>query len=131
MEDKLCIGFQEAVSEYLVRHRSILDIMTKFQEASSRVNRAVAKSATSCGCIEVQGKKQEIPADISYTEIKEYVAPQVKGGLCPHCKEILEHEMGSVLFYLAALCETLGIPLSDAMEKELGKLKTLGIFNLS
>ncbi|HHT27849.1 MAG TPA: DUF1573 domain-containing protein, partial [Firmicutes bacterium] len=38
--------FQEAVNEYLVRHRSILDILSKLQESVARTNRAVAKAVT-------------------------------------------------------------------------------------
>jgi len=31
MKDLLCDQFQETVGEYLIRHRSILDIMAKLQ----------------------------------------------------------------------------------------------------
>ncbi len=33
--------FQEQVSRVLIRHKSILDIMTKLDEYNSRINRAV------------------------------------------------------------------------------------------
>ena len=56
---------QEAVSEFLIRHRSVLDIISKFQEANARVNRAVVKAVTSCGCVEVEAGRQKFPADIS------------------------------------------------------------------
>ena len=58
MKDFICKDFQESVSELLIRHKSILDIMTKLEEAQSRVNRAVAKAVTNCGCIKVNGRKQ-------------------------------------------------------------------------
>jgi hypothetical protein len=65
--------FQKTVSEYLVRNRSILDVMTKLQDASTRVNRAIAKTVTSCGCLNIDASKQEIPEDVSYSEVAEYV----------------------------------------------------------
>ena len=35
----------------------------------------------------------------------------------PSCKEIIEEEIGSYIFYLAALCNTLNINLSDAIKR--------------
>lgn len=35
--------FQNNVSKYLIRHRSILDITSKFQETSAKVNRLLPK----------------------------------------------------------------------------------------
>ena len=58
MKDVIFDNFQNSVDESLLRHRSILDIITKLQESQARVNRAVAKSVTNCGCIKVEAKKQ-------------------------------------------------------------------------
>ena len=44
--------------------------------------------------------------------------------------EILEEEIGAYIFYLSALCNTLDINLSEAVLKEYGNMKTLGIFSL-
>ena len=63
LQEKSCIDFQTAVEEYLIRHRSILDVLTKHQEATARVNRAVAKAVTECGCISITAERQRIPAD--------------------------------------------------------------------
>ena len=54
----LCTDFQDQASQALIRHKSILDIMAKVDQYSSRINRAVVKSATSCGCIEIHATKQ-------------------------------------------------------------------------
>ncbi len=54
----------------------------------------------------------------------------VKGELCPNCKEIVEEEIGAHLFYLAALCNTLDINLSESLIKEYKNMKALGIFGL-
>ena len=53
MKDIIFDSFQNDVSESLLRHKSILDVLTKYTESSSRVNRAVAKAVTNCGCIEI------------------------------------------------------------------------------
>lgn len=49
MKDIICDEFQNTVSKYLVRHHSILDILSKVQESTARVNRATVKTVTSCG----------------------------------------------------------------------------------
>lgn len=124
-------AFQEAVSECLVRHRSILDVMSKLQEASARVNRAVAKAVTLCGCVQVEAARQTVPANISYWEMKEYMATHVKGEMCEHCREVLEQEIGRNLFYLAAVCDLFGLHLDQLVEAERKRLTTLGVFNLT
>jgi hypothetical protein len=48
MKDIIVDDLQNTVDEYLLRHRSIMDILTKIQESSARINRAVAKSVTEC-----------------------------------------------------------------------------------
>ncbi len=123
--------FQDSVSEYLIRHRSILDVLTKLQEANARVNRAVAKSVTNCGCVKINAGRQTAPADISYSDIKSFMNNHLNGELCEHCRDILETELGHNLFYLAALCDLLGLKLSDVMQKEQSRLATLGVFNLT
>ena len=47
MKDIIFDSFQNDVNESLLRHKSILDILTKYTESSSRVNRAVAKDRKS------------------------------------------------------------------------------------
>ncbi len=47
MKDMIFQEYQSLINSQLLRHRSILDIITKYQEAVSRVNRAVVKSVTS------------------------------------------------------------------------------------
>jgi hypothetical protein len=126
-----CEQFQSAVSEYLIRHRSILDVMSKFQEASARTNRAVAKAVTSCGCLEVSARRQRFPEDVALSDIKRLVDSHLSGDLCPDCREALETEIGQTLFYLAALCALVDMNLDEIMAKEFSRLTMLGIFNLT
>ncbi len=121
--------FQEQVDNVLIRHRSILDIITKLNEYTSRINRAVVKASTSCGCIEIHASKQNFNKD-SLEEMKNSMQSHVIGNLCPGCKEILLEEMGAYLFYLAALSNALGVNMSDALFKEYNNIKTLGLFSL-
>lgn len=125
----LCNEFQKEVSDVLIRHKSILDVMTKLEEYNSRINRAVAKSVTSCGCISINAKKQDYSKE-SFENNLETVENHLKGEICPSCKDILEKEMGSYMFYLAAMCNTLDLNLDDVLEKEHKTIKTLGIFSL-
>ena len=131
MKDLLCDEFQNTVSELLIRHQSVLDVLSKLQEASARINRAVTKSVTSCGCIEVTAKKKDIPNNISIAELKGYTDSHLVGELCPECQEIVEAEIGRTLFYLAALCNHMDINLYDVFIKEHNKLSTLRYFNFT
>lgn len=126
-----CDRFQDAVSSYLIRHKSILDVTSKLQESNARVNRAIAKAVTSCGCISVSASKPDIPTDISFWELKEYMGTHVSGELCESCRDVIEVELGRSLFYLAALCETLGFDMDQVVENEKKRISTLGVFNLT
>lgn len=123
--------FQSTVAEYLLRHRSILDVQTKLSEAAARVNRAVAKSVTSCGCISVTAAKQKFPTDIGLRELKQFMASHLSGEMCEKCREVVETEIGTTLFYLAALCSLLNLNLRDVLEKEHARVSALGVFNLT
>lgn len=123
--------FQNKVSELLLKHRSILDSISKHTESAIRVNRAVTKAVTNCGCISINACKQQIPADISLEECRQYMDSHLSGALCESCKEIIEEEIGKQLFYLTALCHLLDFQLEDILEKEYTRLNTLGYFHLS
>lgn len=131
MKDLLCDQFQETVGEYLIRHRSVLDVMAKLQEANARTNRAITKAVTSCGCVKISAEKQQLPAEISLEQMKDYMHNHVNGQMCEHCREILEAELGNTLFYLAALSNVFDLNLYDIMLKEHKKLAALGVFNFA
>ena len=122
--------FQNVVNDLLIRNRSILDIVSKIQTSSGRVNRSVIKAVTQCGCIEIDGKKQSFPDEASIEELSKLLSTQVNGKLCENCRATVEKEIGGALFYLAALCNTLGISLYDVILKEKEALSTLGSYSL-
>ncbi|BCS80635.1 hypothetical protein CaldiYA01_05950 [Caldicellulosiruptor diazotrophicus] len=130
MKDIFIDDFQYVVDDLLIRNKSILDSLTKFSESAARVNRSIIKSVTNCGCIRINAKKQEIPIDVSLKEAKKYLKTHVEGQLCENCRDLIEKEIGSTLFYLASICNTLDLNLYDIIIKEIERMKTLGEFNL-
>lgn len=129
MKDLLCDGFQNTVSELLIRHQSILDILSKSQEACARINRAVVKAVTSCGCVQIHATKKDFPDDADLADLKAMLESHLQGELCENCREIIEDEMGRSLFYLAGLCNQLNLNMYDILIKEDKKLSTLRVFN--
>lgn len=131
MKELLFDHFQDSVDELLIRHKSILDVLTKFQESQTRVNRAVVKAVTTCGCVEIHSKKQNFSGEVSIQELKSFLDTHLRGGLCENCKDVIEKELGNNMFYMAALCNLLDISMYDVLIKEDEKIKTLGIFNMT
>lgn len=123
-------SYQNKVQEQLIRNRSILDIITKYQTAASKVNRAVVKAVTSCGCIEIHAKKQDIPEEVSLDNLANYMDSHISGSLCPQCRSIIEDEMGNQLFYMASLANALDLSLYDIILQEEKKMDTLGKYHL-
>jgi activator of 2-hydroxyglutaryl-CoA dehydratase len=115
----------------LLRHRSILDVQSKLTESAARVNRALAKAVTSCGCVSVAAGRQRFPADVSLKELKQFMSTHLNGELCEKCREAVETEIGTTLFYLAAMCALLGLNLRDVVEKEYDRVSALGVYNLT
>ncbi|MBS3948669.1 MAG: DUF1573 domain-containing protein [Dethiobacter sp.] len=131
MKNKDIALFQDKVSELLVRHRSILDSVSKFQESAARVNRAIAKTVTNCGCLSVFATKQSCPPEVALKDCQKYMSSHLEGELCEQCRETIEEELGNHLFYLTALCDLFGLELSEMFGKEYQRLSTLGFFRLS
>lgn len=122
--------FQYTVQELLLWNKSILDIITKFQDSNARVNRAIIKAVTRCGCLKIDAKKQLVPKDASSEEIKNSMKTHLEGQLCDACRDILEKEIGTNLFYLVSLCNTLDLNIYDIIIKENERAKMLRSYNL-
>ncbi|MBE6052975.1 MAG: DUF1573 domain-containing protein [Clostridium sartagoforme] len=128
MKDIIFDNFQNDVNENLLRHRSILDIMTKLSESNSRVNRAIAKSVTNCGCIKISATKQnDFDND---NNLSPSFNTHIEGTLCNNCREVIESEIGNNIFYLTSLCNCLDLNLYDIFLKEENKINVLGKFTL-
>ena len=123
--------FQDEVHENLFRHKSILDTMSKLNESSARLNRAVTKAVTVCGCLKINAvERQRFPEDLPFEQIKDQLSTHLQGQLCPECREHVEEEAGRVAFYLTALCDTLGMQVEDIVASERGKISALGKFSM-
>ncbi len=129
--DEVIGDFQDMVSEVLIRHRSILDCLSKYQESTSRVNRSIIKTVTDCGCISINAIKQQFPQKGSFKDCGKYMDSHIKGKLCEHCREIISEEIGNHLFYTAALCNILDFDLKELFGSEYDRVNTLGHFMLS
>ena len=130
MKDIIVDDFQSFVSDSLIRHKSILDIITKMNESSSRINRAVAKSVSRCGCINIYARKQRLPEDTALEDASNILSNQIEGELCDNCQEVLKNEIGTNIYYIAAVCDALGLNLYDIILEQYDKIKTLGKFTM-
>ncbi len=86
-----------------------------------------------CGCVSINAQKNEIPqgANLSLQEIRSYMHDHLNGDLCPTCREVIEEEVGRLLFYTAALANLLDINVYDVLIKENKKLAALGVYHMS
>lgn len=129
IKDLIYDDFQEKVSNVLIRHKSILDIISKLEQSNAKINRSVIKSTTICGCISINATKQDFNKK-SMVEARDSLQNHVDGELCDICKEKIEKELGNHMFYIASLCNTLNLNLYDVLLKEYKKLDALGIYSL-
>ncbi|MBH5320826.1 DUF1573 domain-containing protein [Paenibacillus sp. GSMTC-2017] len=123
--------FQQQVSELLLRHRSLLDVMSKFGQSGASVNRAVSKAVTDCGCIELNARKQQYTDELNLENAKSTLVSHLTGALCEHCNDAIKSELGRNLFYMTALCNLLQVELDEVIADEYDKCSTLGLFNLT
>ena len=124
MKKTLTQDFQDTVLRFHIWNKSILDILSKLHMAEAKVTRATVKSVTSCGCIEIDGKKSSVTFE------KQDGESQVRGVLCEDCRSSVEKEIGECLYYIMSLCNTLNLNADKIMQKELERVKTLGKYNL-
>ena len=118
-----CKDFQNTVAKIQLRNKSILDIISKLGEANALVNRAVVKSVTYCGCVSIKANKQFYDTNKSLEENKELLKTHIDGELCDKCKEKITEELGNYLYYIASLCDSLGIDLDEVIDHKLNELK--------
>lgn len=130
MKSNTIEGFQSMVANLPTRHKSILDILSKLQDSGSRVNRAVVKLATSCGCISINADRQEYPEELTLDEMNEHLDDHVNGKLCRNCRNALTTELGNHLFYITKLANLFDVGLDDVLLKEVDTLSVLGKFSL-
>ena len=130
MKDIMVDDFQYTVQNLLVRNKSIIDSLTKFQDSNARINRSIVKAVTQCGCISINAGKQCFPENGTFEEIRDSMKTHLSGKLCDSCRDIIEKDIGRNLFYLASLCNILDLNLYDVIIKEHERIRMLGKYNL-
>lgn len=136
MKDIIFDDFQNSVNECFLRHRSIIDILSKVQSSQARVNRSVSKAITDCGCITVDTTHDKENSTSSLNDDEELkllnncLDTHLKGKLCDNCREVIQSELGNNLFYLTSLCNLLDLNMYDILLKENNNIKTLGKYTL-
>ena len=119
--------FQKNVGSLIARNRNVLDILTKCQVTCGKICRSTIKSATGCGCLKITGEKASLDFSENAFEKNE---TSIEGKLCHECRGIIENEIGESLFYIASLCNALGISMEDVMKREIEKVEVLGKYSL-
>lgn len=128
MSEKESDNFQKKVSHLIVRNQNILDILTKCQNSCGKICRSTVKTATGCGCLKIVGEKSL--AVFSDEDFAGKANSGTEGELCPECSDIIENEIGEMLFYIAGLCNALGLSIKDIMKKEIKNVEVLGKYSL-
>lgn len=131
LKDLLADDFQYTVSEQLLYNGSILDVLSRYQECSAKIQRVITKTVTGCGCLQITAKKNILPENASLLDLKNIMHSHLSGNLCSNCQETIENEIGRSLVYLAALCNLLDVNLFDIIIKEHNKMKLLGRYNIT
>ncbi len=114
--------FQKKVQKLLIRNSNILDILTKCQISCSKMCRSTVRSATGCGCIQINGVKSPNPLEKHNSG--------ASGNLCPECLGAIQNEIGENLFYIASLCNALNMSMAEIMQREIKNVETLGKYSL-
>lgn len=121
--------FQGKVAQLLIRNQNVFDILTKCQLSCGKICRSTVKASTGCGCVSMDAPKTEIDFEKN-TYSKLHEKSGISGELCHNCKSSIEGEIGETLFYLASLCNALGISMDKIMAAELKRVEALGKYNL-
>ncbi len=120
MDADLINEYQRGAAKILARNKSVLDILSKLQYANARAARSVIKAVTSCGCIEIDGRRGSV----------ENAGSQIRGSICEDCAAAVETQIGEAVFYTASLCNALGISLEDIFRKDMSRSDMMGDYTL-
>lgn len=130
MSASLLQALQDQISSLLLQHKNLLDIISKYSQASGSVNRVVTKAITECGCLELHSKYPSYKKSSPASQVEQTSETHIHGELCDNCRDIIISELGKHLFYMSTLCNLLDIELEDVVQHEFSKCQTLGVFNL-
>lgn len=124
--------FQCTVRENDFFNKNILEQLAKLQEVSAKLNKTIIRACTHCGCIEINAnnKLYSYDDDINFDMIKLLDPHHISGDLCEDCKDLIEKNIGSCLYYLACISNSFDLNLNEVLLKEMNKINILGKFNI-
>lgn len=124
------LTLQQKADEYLLVNPSALQILLQMQLAALRLHQTMLSAANTCGCVRLGTEK--LPpapgADLDWRQLKNQPTGDELAGLCPECRREIMDKLGSLLFYAAALSNTLNLSLEELVDSEIAKLDLLGYF---
>jgi len=96
------------------------------------------KAVTSCGCIKIKAEKQNINYSLSNEELDKLtlddldsqLTSHLEGCICDDCRKVIERELGSHLFYVTSLCNSLDLNLYDILLTEYKNINTFDKIHL-
>lgn len=118
MKDMIFDYFQESVENNINMNQNILNIISKYNDSTKKINTDMIKAAALCGCLKPRVLR-------NFSDNCQSSDDSLNEPLCRNCRENLEDEIGSNIFYLTALCSHLGISLYDVFIKEYNKIEYL------
>ena len=75
----ICHEFQETVAQYLIRHRSFLDVLSKLQESTARTQRPSPKPSP---CAGVSAKHEAPnPPNVAFSDLQAIMDTHLRGEL--------------------------------------------------
>jgi len=98
LKDIMVDEFQFTVGELLVRNKSILDLITKFQDSNGRINRGIVKAVTQCGCVKINAEKQNYPIGADFDEVQKLMKTHIEGELCETAGTLLKRILAGICF---------------------------------
>lgn len=120
---------QKRAEEYLILNPAALQILLQMQKTCLTLHQTVLAAANTCGCITL-GTEKLLPPDAGWQQLKDHPTGDSFGSICPTCRARIRDQLGSLLFYAAALANTLELDLDEVTLQEVSRLDLLGYFML-
>lgn len=122
------LNLQQKADEYLIVNPAALQILLQMQINCLRLQQSLLAAANTCGCVKLGTDKLPLPEDADWQQLKALPTGDDLTALCPNCRLELQERLGALLFYAAALANTLDFDLTEICDREIDKLDLLGYF---
>jgi len=122
---------QHLVSQFLIRHRSILDVQSKLNEATARISRALAYAVVTCGCVQIHAERQCFPATLGWETAVAFSPPTWRGNRASAVGSIWRARSAAPSSTWPPLCHISGLNLDAILRKERDRVSALGVYHLT